>query len=78
MKAISALFLIAGIHSTTNFKTYEEVKHFCNTANAKSSYEESLKEKRHTFIGMCPLFTWFNMQILSHYDIGVFTNIPNI
>ena len=45
MNAISALFLIAGIHSTTNFETYEGVKDFCNTANAKSSYEESLKEK---------------------------------
>ena len=70
---ISALFPMAGIHSTTNLKIYEQAKKFFNPAN---SYDESLKEKRHTFIGMCPLFTWFNMQILNLYqdDIGVIHN----
>ena len=61
---ISALLLIAGIHSTTNLKIYEQAKNFFNPANTQSSYEESLKEKHKTFIGMCSLFTWFNMQIL--------------
>ena len=36
-----------------------------NPANTQSSAEESVKEKRHTFIGMCFFFTWFNMQILN-------------
>ena len=36
-----------------------------NLANTQSSYEESLKEKLHTFIGMCSLFNWFNMQIMN-------------
>ena len=41
-----------GIHSTTNFKTYEQAK-------------GSFKEKRHKFIDRCSLFTWFNFQILN-------------
>ena len=51
-------------------------KHFFNPANTQSSFEESLKEKGHTFISMCSLFTWFNMQILKIYvigDVDVFT-----
>ena len=38
---------------------------FLSPANTQSPSEESLKEKRHTFIGMCSLFTCFNMQILN-------------
>ena len=53
---ISALFLIAGSHSATNLKGFEKIKTFFNPANTHSSSEESLKEKRHTFIGMCLLF----------------------
>ena len=33
----------------------------------KSSSEESLKVKCHTFIDMCSIFTWFNMQVLNLY-----------
>ena len=62
---ISALFLIAGIHSTTTLKTCEQAKNFFNPANRQFSSEESLKEKCHTFIGMCFFFTWLNMQILN-------------
>ena len=62
---ISALFLTAGIHATKNLKTYEQPKTFFDPVNAQSSSEESLQEKRCTFIGMCFLFTWFNMQILN-------------
>ena len=40
-------------------------KNIFNLANTQSSYEESLKEKLHTFIGMCSLFNWFNMQIMN-------------
>ena len=61
---ISILFLIAGIHSATNLKTYEHGKNFFNPSNTHSSSEESLKEKLHTFIGMRSPFTWLNMQIL--------------
>ena len=50
---ISALSLIAGIYSTTNLKTYEQAKNFFNPANTQSSSEESLKENRKTFVGMC-------------------------
>ena len=57
---VLALFLIAGIHSTTNLKTNKPAKSFFNPANTQSSSEESLKEKRHNFIGMCCLLTWFN------------------
>ena len=60
----SALFLIAEIHSTTNLKTYEQAKNFFNPVNTQSSSEKSLKEK-HTFTGMCSLFTWFNMYIIN-------------
>ena len=52
---ISALFLIARSHSTTNLKTYEQAKNFFNPANTHSSSEESLKEKCKTFIGVCSL-----------------------
>ena len=34
---ISALFLIAGIYSTTNLKTYEQAKKFFNSVNAQFS-----------------------------------------
>ena len=61
----SALFLIAEIHSTTKLKTYEQAKNFFNPANTQSSSEQSLKEKHHTFTGICSLFTWFNMQIIN-------------
>ena len=62
---ISTLFLIAGTHSTTNFKIYKQAKDFFNPANAQSLSKESLEEKRHKrhpFTGMCSLFTWCNMQ----------------
>ena len=42
---ISVLILIAGIHSTTNLKIYEQAKNFFNRANTQSSSKESLKEK---------------------------------
>ena len=58
-------WIISDIHSTTNLKTYEQAKNLVNPANAQSSSEESLKEKLHTFIGMCSLFTWLNMQMLN-------------
>ena len=64
MNVIFALFLIAGIHSTTNCITYEQVKKLFDPANTQSSSEEPLIKKRHTFIGVCFLFTLFNMQIL--------------
>ena len=41
---ISTLFAIAGIHSTTNLKTYEQAKNYFNPAKTQSSPEESLKE----------------------------------
>ena len=46
MNVSSALFLIARIHSTTNFKIYEQTKKSLNPTNTQSSSEESLKEKR--------------------------------
>ena len=51
--------------TTINLKTYEQSKNFFNLANTQSSSGEFLKEKHHTFIGICSLFTWFNMQILN-------------
>ena len=63
---ISSLFLIVGIHSTTNLKTNEQAKIYLTPVNTQSSCEEALKEKRHTFISMYSIiFTWFNMQILN-------------
>lgn len=52
VKTVSALFLIAGIYSTTNLQTYEQSKNFFNQANTESSSEESLKLKRRTLISM--------------------------
>ena len=75
---ISALFLIVGIHLTTNFKTCEQTKYLFNATNTKPSSEESLKGKRHTLIGLCPLFIWFKMQVLRHYHIDAFTTLSNI
>ena len=62
---ISALFLIAGIH--INLKTYEQAKIFFNPANTKSSSEESLEEKRHTFVGVFPfrMVQFANTEFLS-------------
>ena len=43
-----------------------------------SSHEESLKKKRYSFIGMCCLFTWFNMHwIYVIDDIDTFTTLLN-
>ena len=53
---VSELFLIAGSHSTRKLKPYKIAKNFFKPANTQSSPEESLKEKHHTFIGMCSLF----------------------
>ena len=55
---ISALFLTAGTHSTTNLKTCKQSKTFFKPANAQSPSEESLQEKCQTFIGMRSIFTW--------------------
>ena len=44
-ECISALVLMAGIHSTTNSKTYEQGKNFFNSPNTQSSSRESLKQK---------------------------------
>ena len=65
LNVIFALFLTAGIHSTTNLKTYEQAKNFFNPANTRTLYEETFKEKCKRFIGMCILFTWLNMQVLN-------------
>ena len=46
-------------------KNYDQAKNFFYPANTQSSSEESFKEKRKTFVGMCSLFTWFNMQMLN-------------
>ena len=46
-------------------KNYDQAKNFFYAANTQSSSEESFKEKRKTFVGMCSLFTWFNMQMLN-------------
>ena len=53
--------------TTENIKNFKKkkAKNFFNTANTQSSPEVSPKEKCKTFIGMCSLFTWLNMQILS-------------
>ena len=56
-------FLVAGIRSTTNLKTYEQAKTFFNPTNTKSSSEESFKKKRHRFTGMRP----FSLGSISKY-----------
>ena len=50
------------------------------TLKTESSSEESLKEKRHMFIGMCSFFTWLNMQIpnLRHVWHSLFVALSNI
>ena len=42
-----------------------QAQNLFNPASTQSSPEVSPKVKRHTFIGMCSLVTWFNMQILN-------------
>ena len=46
-------------------QTYQLIIIFFIPANKQFSSEDSFKEKCHTFIGMCLLFSWFNMQILN-------------
>ena len=76
---ISGLYIIAGIHSTTNLKTYEETKKI-NQATIQSASKETLEEKGKKFIGMCSLFTWliFKYLICVIDDIGVFKILSNI
>ena len=62
---ISALYLIAGIHSTTYLKFFEQEKNVFNPANTQSSSEECLTEKRHTFTSICCLFTRLDIKILN-------------
>ena len=64
---ISALFLIAGIHSTAKSKKHinEAITIFYSPSNVLCSSDESLQIKHlkhHIFIGMCSLFTWFKLQ----------------
>ena len=65
LNVIYALFLIAGIHLTTNLKTFEQAEYVFNSANTQFLSEWPLEEKSHIFIGMYSLFTWFNIQILN-------------
>ena len=55
-------------------------KTFFIPANTQSSSEKFLKGKLHTCIGMCSLFTCFNIQILNYVtdDIGIFTMLSDI
>ena len=46
-------------------QTYEKAKKLFNPAKTHFLSEESLKEKRHTCIGMCSLFTQVNKQVLN-------------
>ena len=74
---VSALFLIAGIHSTTNLKTYEQANNFFNPADTDSPHlKNSLKD--HTFIGMCSLLTWFNIKKNSIYVINDIDTLPTL
>ena len=52
---ISALFLIAEIHSTTNLKAYEETKNFSNPANPQTSSEESFMENVKSLLVCVPI-----------------------
>ena len=69
--------MIAGIYSTTNLKTCEQAKNFFNPGNTQSSSEGSFKKKPKTFIGICSLFAWFNMQIMNLCKMERFTKIAN-
>ena len=78
-EVISALHLIAWIHSTTNLKTFEQAKNLFNPGNIQSSSEESAKEKCKRLLE-CVAFSF--SSILKYWiyvidDIGVFTNFLN-
>ena len=60
---ISALFLIAGIHSTTNLKTCEQAKKFFNPANTQSLSEESHKENVKRSLVLAP----FSLSSISKF-----------
>ena len=77
---ISVLFLITGIHCTTNLKTDELGKNFFSPANTQSSSEESIKEKHHTFVGMYSSFTWLKCKYSIYVidDIDTFLTLSDI
>ena len=60
---ISALFLIAGIHSTTNLKTCEQAKKIFNPANTQSLSEESHKENVKRSLVLAP----FSLSSISKF-----------
>ena len=49
---ISALLLVAGIHSTTNLKTYKQKKNLFSLGNTQSSSGESPQVLSH----ICPSY----------------------
>ena len=65
------IIFITGVHSTTNFKTYEQAKTFFNSENTHSLSKEFLKEKRHTFIGIAT----FSFSSICKYWIYVMDDI---
>ena len=74
---ISPLYLIAGIHSATNLKTYEQAKIFFNPSNPQFSSGESFKKSVKSLFVFVP----FSLGWICKYwiyvidDIGVFATL---
>ena len=62
---ISALFLIAGIHSTTNLKTCGQAKKIFNPANTQSFSEKSHKVNVHEYWLPFHLVQYPNSEFMS-------------
>ena len=58
----------------------EQVIVFYSPSNALCSSDKSVQVKhfKHTFIGMCLLSTWFNLQILNNEDTTSLTQIEQM
>ena len=74
---ISALFLIAGIHSTTNLKTFEQATKFFNPANTQSSSEEFLTIPYYWYVFPYHLVQYANTEF-DIDDVGLFPTLSNI
>ena len=75
---ISVLFLIAGIHSTTNLKTYGQAKNFFQPANMKYM-KKSSRESMNSLLVCAPpsLDSICKYGIYAIDDIGALIAISN-
>ena len=69
---------VAGIHSTTNLKTYEQAKNFLNPAKHNLHLKNTLRKNVIRLLACVPFSLGSKYWITCRWYIGVFTALLNI